>query len=76
MHVKILLGLGQHPRLVRFIGMYKVEADTMLITEFAPMGSLDKHIEEVEDGITAGHRWVILAQVRANASISAVWSPC
>lgn len=44
--------------------MYTDGAHTMLITEFAAMGSLDKHIEMVEDSITAGHRWVILAQVR------------
>ena len=61
---KVLLGLGQHPRLVRFIGMFRDAEDMVLITEYAPLGSLDKHIEEVEDDITADHKMVIISQVR------------
>ena len=36
----------------------------VLITEYAPLGSLDKLIEEVEDDITADHKMVIISQVR------------
>jgi len=61
---KVLLGLGQHPHLVRFIGMFRDAEDMVLITEYAPLGSLDKHIEEVEDDITADHKMVIISQVR------------
>ena len=62
---KVLLGLGLHPRLVQFIGMYREAEDAVLITEYAPLGSLDKHIEEVEDDITMVHKMVIISQVCA-----------
>ena len=62
---KVLLGLGLHPRLIQFIGMYREGEDAVLITEYAPLGSLDKHIEEVEDDITMDHKMVIISQVCA-----------
>ena len=61
----ILLGLGRHPNLVRFIGMYRADPDVMLITEFAPLGSLDNLLrdDDVEDSITPEHRHIIVLQV-------------
>ena len=64
----VLLKLGKHPRLVTFIGQCRSVAadprsDMILITEFAPMGSLDKAIEDVEDEITLQHKVAIMMQV-------------
>ena len=61
---KVLLGLGQHPRMVRFIGMFRDAEDMVLITEYAALGSLDKYVEEVEGDITADHKMAIVSQVR------------
>ena len=64
----VLLRLGKHPRLVTFIGQCRPVAedprsDMILITEFAPMGSLDAVIEDVEDEITLRHKVAIMMQV-------------
>ena len=64
----VLLKLGKHPRLVTFIGQCRSVAadprsDMILITEFAPMGSLDTVIEDVEDEITLRHKVAIMMQV-------------
>ena len=66
---EVLLGLGRHPNLVRFIGMYEASPNVVLVTEFAPLGSLDNHLLEdnVEDTITLQHRTIIIAQVIAPA---------
>ena len=61
----ILLGLGRHPNLVRFIGMYQEDPHMWLITEYAQLGSLDNllHDDDVEDSITPAHRQIIISQV-------------
>ena len=64
----VLLKLGKHPRLVTFIGQCRsvaadLRSDIILITEFAPMGSLDQAIEDVEDEITLQHKVAIMMQV-------------
>ena len=63
---EVLLGLGQHPHLVRFLGMFRTAHEVTLITELAPLGSLDNHLhdDDVEDSITQAHRRVIISQVR------------
>ena len=66
----VLLKLGKHPRLVTFIGQCRsvaadARSDMILITEFAPMGSLDKAIEDVEDEITLQHKATIMMQIAA-----------
>ena len=64
--VGVLLKLGQNqPRLVQFFGQCTDGTDTLLVMEFAPMGSLDKALEDIEDTITPGHRVAILQQVCA-----------
>ena len=61
----ILLGLGRHANLVRFIGMYQEDPHVWLITEYAQLGSLDNllHDDDVEDSITPAHRQIIISQV-------------
>ena len=66
----VLLRLGKHPRLVTFIGQCRPVAedprsDMILITEFAPMGSLDAVIEDVEDEITLQHKVAVMVQIAA-----------
>lgn len=62
----VLLRIGRHPRLVTFIGQcHAPGSDVLLLTEFAPMGSLRTVIEEVEDDITLQHKVVIIQQVVA-----------
>jgi len=43
-----LLKLGRNPHLVRYHGLYTDPADGLcvLVTEFARLGSLDKHLEQ------------------------------
>ena len=62
---EVLVGLGRHPNLVRFIGMYEASPNVVLITEYAPLGDLENHLkdDDVEDSITTQHRTVIIAQV-------------
>ena len=60
-----LLKLGRHPRLVQFLGMCREGDTTWLVMEFAPMGSLDQQLEEMESTITPAHKLAILQQVCA-----------
>ena len=67
--LEVLLMLGRHPRLVHFIGQCadvhfaNSPSETILITEFAPLGALNDVIEDVEDDITIQHRLAIMQQV-------------
>ena len=54
--IEILLKLGQHPRLVQFLGMCVDGVNTLLVTEFAPMGDLHSKLEDIEDTITPAHQ--------------------
>ena len=52
---EILLLLGHHPHLTRFYGQCQDDADPeniILITEFAPLGGLDTHLEKEAGRIT------------------------
>ena len=67
---KVLLQLGRQPRLVTFIGQCTESgdpaADLLLLTEFAPMGSLDKALERLEDEgavLSLAHKLAIMQQV-------------
>ena len=67
-----LLKVGRHPRLVTFIGQCKDSedpaADLLLLTEFAPMGSLDAALERLEeegDELSLAHKLAIMQQVVA-----------
>ena len=58
-----LLRIGRHPHLVRYIGVCK-EADLpLLVTEFAPMGSLADAMERIESQMTPAHQMAILQQI-------------
>jgi serine/threonine protein kinase len=64
----ILLQLGQHPRLVQFLGMCREEPagerdDMLLITEFAPLGDLHSSLEKFEASLTPHHQLAMLQQI-------------
>ena len=65
---KMFLQLGRHPRLVRFYGQCTEGDDQLLVTEFAPHGSLMDAFEKMhEDGtiekVTLAHCIVIAQQI-------------
>jgi serine/threonine protein kinase len=57
--------LGRHPRLVQFFGQFSDGDYTLLVMELAPMGSLDKRLEEFQETITPQHHLAMLQQVCA-----------
>ena len=61
--IDILLKLGLHPRLIQFFGSCIEGNDTLLITEFAPLGDLLSKMEKIEDTITPGHQLAIAQQI-------------
>lgn len=58
-----LMRVGRHPRLVRYLGMSTEESETLILLEYATMGSLLDKMEEIEDSITLGHQIVMLQQI-------------
>ena len=56
----MFLKLGQHPKLVRFWGQCIDGEDHILLTEFAPLGSLSDNFERWEGTITLHHNLFIL----------------
>ena len=60
---RIFLELGRHPQLVRFIGQCVEGEDHILLTEFAPLGSLSDAFETWEDTITLDHNLFIMQQI-------------
>lgn len=64
---KMLLGLGRHPHLLKFIGLCNDGPDQLMVTEYAAMGALDKLIErldeEEDETIPFQHKHVMLNQV-------------
>ena len=65
---KMFLRLGRHPRLVRFYGQCKDGDDQLLVTEFAPRGSLSDAFNEMHDEETIGdvsveHQMVMIRQI-------------
>lgn len=60
---KMLLRIGRHPRIVRFIGQCLDGEDQLLITEFAPLGSLSDAFETLGHRITLPHSVVIMQQI-------------
>ena len=59
----ILLRIAKHPHLVRYIGVCKEAELPLLVTEFAPMGSLADAMENIEAQITPAHQAAILQQI-------------
>lgn len=67
---QILLTLGRHPHLVRFIGQCKDGPnDLLLVTEFAPLGDLHTFMEKLEEEddetIPFRHKCAMLQQIAA-----------
>ena len=66
--VKIFLRLGRHTRLVRFYGQCRDGEDQLLVTEFAPHGSLsdafgDMHDEGTIGDVSMEHQMVMMRQI-------------
>ena len=63
----VMLGLGRHPHLLRFLGLCKDGPDQLMVTEYAAMGALDKLIErldeEADETIPFQHKHAMLNQV-------------
>jgi serine/threonine protein kinase len=60
---RTFLTLGRHPKLVRFWGQCIDGEDHILLTEFAPLGSLSDNFERWEGTITLHHNLFILEQI-------------
>jgi hypothetical protein len=65
---KMFLRLGRHPRLVRFYGQCTDGEHQMLVTEFAPLGSLSDWFFAMEDAgtldtVTMRHRVAMMLQI-------------
>jgi serine/threonine protein kinase len=62
--VETLLRLSLHPRLISLLGVCKEGAfETILLTQFAPLGDLKRYLEEIEADITVAHRLTITQQI-------------
>jgi serine/threonine protein kinase len=62
--VGVLMKMSQdQPRLVQFFGQCIDGANTLLVMELAPMGSLSQALESIESNMTREHRVAILQQV-------------
>ena len=59
----MLLKIGRHPRIVRFLGQCVDGEDQLLITEFAPLGSLTDAFETMGDKFTLAHSAVMMQQI-------------
>ena len=63
MEARMLLKIGRHPRVVRFLGQCVDGEDQLLITEFAPLGSLTHALETLGHKFTISHSIVIMQQI-------------
>ena len=63
MEARMLLKIGRHPLVVRFLGQCVDGEDQLLITEFAPLGSLTDAFETLGDKFTLAHSVVIMQQI-------------
>ena len=63
MEARMLLKIGRHPRVVRFLGQCVDGEDQLLITEFAPLGSLTDAFETWGNKFTLAHSVVIMQQI-------------
>ncbi len=59
----MLLKIGRHPRVVRFLAQCVDGEDQLLITEFAPLGSLTDAFEKFGDKFTLAHSMGIMQQI-------------
>jgi len=59
----ILRCLGRHPRLVTFYGSCTEGLESLLLTEYAPLGDVRSQLEAIEDTITPAHRLAMLQQI-------------
>jgi hypothetical protein len=60
---RVFLQLGKHPNLVRFMGQCVEGEEHILLTEFAPLGSLSDAFKIWEDTITLNHNLLIMQQI-------------
>eukprot|EP00041_Stephanoeca_diplocostata_P033490 m.1108009 g.1108009 ORF g.1108009 m.1108009 type:complete len:710 (-) comp24351_c0_seq3:2151-4280(-) len=60
---KILLKLGHHPRLLRYIGMCTERQPCCLVTEFASMGSVKDALTNIALQLTPAHDLAMLQQI-------------
>jgi serine/threonine protein kinase len=60
---RMLLKIGRHPRVVRFLGQCVDGEDQLLITEFAPLGSLSDAFETLGNRFTLAHSMVMMQQI-------------
>ncbi len=63
MEARMLLKIGRHPRVVRFLGQCVDGEDQLLVTEFAPLGSLADAFETLGNKFTLAHSVVIMQQI-------------
>ena len=61
--VKAFIHLGRHPNLVRFLGLCAEGEPQLIVTEYAPLGSLDAFLEEREGQLTLPHKLTAAQQV-------------
>jgi hypothetical protein len=60
---RMRLKIGRHPRFVRFLGQCVDGEDQLLLTEFAPLGSLTDAFVTFGDKFTLAHSVVIMQQI-------------
>jgi serine/threonine protein kinase len=63
MEARMLLKIGRHPRVVRFLGQCVDGEDQLLITELAPLGSLSDAFETLGNRFTLAHSMVMMQQI-------------
>ena len=60
--VKVLIRL-RHPHLVRYLGMCTAATETLIVTELAPLGSLDNFLNDREGRVSLEHKLVMAHQI-------------
>ena len=61
--VKVLIQLSRHPHLVRYYGCLVAGNVHQIITELAPLGSLQDAMEQIEDDIQPRHQLAMTRQI-------------
>ena len=74
--VATLVRLGRRQGLVQYLGMCRSEGEQLLLTEYAPHGSLDKLLEAEQEaraaGLSLAHKLAMMRQVCAGMQALAV----
>ena len=61
--LKALIKLGRHPNLVRFLGLCAEGPQPLIITEFAPLGSLDNFLSDREGQVPMAPKMAMVQQI-------------